>query len=395
MDYSVNNGTQFDADDTITMTNTYTEDTATTGTLTITKSVVNNTTAVIPTVFKIAVKNSAGNYVTGTDGTIGDDTPYYFDVTASVGNDGSFEITNLTPDNYTIEEDETEAMSNVNPDLYSVTVTGTGEKAVVGGANSATVTNTYANKSGTTGVSLTVTKNVNGYSGTTGAFNFVIKEATNGYIENITAATETDPVTVTYTQDQDEARRFSVSAGAPTVVEGLENGTYSVEEVGDTEIAGYVFTGCSYSSDAIDMTADNGEVTITNTYEEEKVSLTVEKVVTADDGTPAPREYFFRVKNAAGLFVNRDDAGNISYVDEANATLFSLVPGDAGKAVIGGLAKGVYTVVEDTSENAVNVDGYTFRSSSVRERRQQRTSRSRYGTRRIAQLRRQRQSRYR
>ena len=347
---------------TIAITNTYAY-TSTTGSLSITKSVVNNTTAVIPTVFKIAVKNSAGNYITATDGTIGDTTAVYFDVSASVGNDGTVEILNLVPDTYTIEEDETEAMSNVDPALYSLSVSGTGNIDVVAGNESnATVINSYSSNSTATGVSLTVNKTINGYTGTTGAFSFVIKEATNGYVENITAATASDPATVTYTQSQDDAKRFSVSAGTPAVIDGLENGTYSVEEVGNPSIDGYDFAGCSYSSDSIDMTAGNGDVTITNTYTEKVVSLTVKKTVTADEGTPASRVYEFKVRRSDNLYVNRADDGSISY--DANGSVFSLTPGDTGVAVINGLKPNTYTIVEDTAADKVNVDGYTFVSAT-------------------------------
>ena len=351
-----------DDKDTVEVANKYEEPTPTTGSLTIIKSVANNTAAAIPASFQIAVKNPEGKYITDVNGTVGDTTPAYFTISASVGAEGSVQINNLTPGKYTIEEDETAAMDGVDSLLYELEVRGTGEITVTTGTNSNTVTNTYSDIPSQTGVNLKVNKVVTGYSGTTSAFNFVILEKTNGYIENIDA---TATPSVTYTTDKDQAKTFGVAAGGSVTVSGLENGTYAVEEVGDTSIEGYNFDGCSYSSTEIDMTASDGEVTMTNSYTEKKVSLTVEKVVTADEGTPASREYFFKVKNAAGLFVNRDASGVITYVDEANATLFSVTPGDAGKAVIGGLSTDVYTVVEDTSENNVKVNGYTFSSSSV------------------------------
>lgn len=126
----------------VTLINNYSQDK---GKLSIKKTVTTDDTngevdkKSLPSTYQFAVKNSDGNYIKDTNGTIGDNTAFYF---TGIAEDATLTINNLPVGKYTIEE------KDANVDGFALTTTGLGEVSVTKNSDAtATVNNQYtANK---------------------------------------------------------------------------------------------------------------------------------------------------------------------------------------------------------------------------------------------------------
>ncbi|RGG35583.1 hypothetical protein DWY07_04585, partial [Clostridium sp. AF23-6LB] len=269
-----------DATATVTVTNTYTQDR---GSLTVEKAVAGYTFDANKT-FAIYVTNASGEYVKEDGSTTATKTGI------SVPANGSVTINDIPVGTYTVSE---EANGTAVKD-YGLTVSGEGNVTVTKDATATvTVTNTYTQDRG----SLTVEKAVAGYTfDANKTFAIYVTNASGEYVK------EDGSVSATKTG-------ISVPANGSVTINDIPVGTYTVsEEANGTAVKDYGLT-VSGEGNVIVTKDATATATVTNTYTQDKGSLTVAKAV-AGYTFDASKTFMIYVTNASGEYVLAD--GSIS-----------------------------------------------------------------------------------
>jgi len=300
------------------VTNTYTQDK---GSLTISKKVEGYTFAAGKT-FDVTVTNAAGKYVSA-DGAFSDTK-----VTIAVPANGNITIKDIPVGTYTVSEDKTgAAVTN-----YGLVVSGEGDVTVTKDTTAtAAITNTYTQDKG----SLTISKKVEGYTFASGkTFDVTVTNAAGKYVSADGAFSDTK-VTI------------AVPANGSVSINDIPVGTYTVSE--DQAGAAVTNYGLVVSGEGdVTVTKDTtATAAITNTYTQDKGSLTISKKVegyTFD----ANKTFNVTVTNEAGKYVSENGAFSDTKVTIA-------VPANGGVA-INDIPVGTYTVSEDRAGTAV--EGY-------------------------------------
>ena len=235
-------------------------------------------------------------------------------------------IEDLVPGTYTVTENKT----NAAIDGYDLEVTGDGEVTVVAKATAlATVTNTFTQQKG----KLTIYKEL-------GA--------------NAPAAANGTEYEFTITGPGNFSDSIKIKAGESGTLTGLVPGKYTVTEVENSAvIANYDLEVTGEGT--VDVASnDEAEITITNTYTQQKGSLSVTKTAKDNNNDAVSGTFYFSVKNADGKFLQADEKSF-----DTTEVFFSVTAGSSKE--FSDLPVGEYTVSEDTTR--VEVVGYDYLST--------------------------------
>ncbi len=261
-------------------------------------------------------------------------TEYEFTVTGPNNYSDSFKlkageyklIEDLVPGKYTVTENK----ANAAIDGYDLEVTGDGEVTVVAKATAlATVTNTFTQQKG----KLTIYKEL-------GA--------------NAPAAANGTEYEFTITGPGNFSDSIKIKAGESGTLTGLVPGKYTVTEVENSAvIANYDLEVTGEGT--VDVASnDEAEITITNTYTQQKGSLSVTKTAKDNNNDAVSGTFYFSVKNADGKFLQADEKSF-----DTTEVFFSVTAGSSKE--FSDLPVGEYTVSEDTTR--VEVVGYDYLST--------------------------------
>ena len=309
---------------TITIENTY--QTIPSYEITVTKTV--NLTSLDGSDFEFYVKY--GSYYINANGEKQTD-PYAHKVTA--GSTTGTVVTVHEDGEYTISEVAPTVDPNYN---WSVAYSVTDGKVTLNSANTSAavdIQNTYSPKQNTQ-YSITVNKVLEGVNGNEN-FEFSVKNKTTGeYVDTNGDLTTTETF-------------FTVTSGSTGIKVNVNvAGTYEIIEKSKT-LSGYEFVSTTYSTDAcvVDDNNADGNVTITNKYNQIVYSIDVTKNAT---GAPASMtSYKFTVSNGA-QFVNANGAL------QADAYEFTVASGETRNIKVP--TSGTYTV----TEVGADVNGYNL-----------------------------------
>ncbi len=229
--------------------------------------------------------------------------PEGYSTTVTVTGSGSAVLTDLTPGEYTITE------QNAEIEGCTLEVTGSGTVTVEGNESAEiTVTNTYTE---TPKGSLVISKELVG-GGSEASEKTYTFEVTgpNGYSAEVTV----------------------IGNGSATL-NNLEPGIYTVSEK-DAAIEGYTLEVTGEGETAV-IANENAAVTVTNTYEQIVGSMTITKSVVGGGDEAANKTYTFVITGP------NDYSNTVTVIGSGSVTVEGLVPGE-------------YTVTEQNAE----IEGY-------------------------------------
>ncbi|MBR6254511.1 MAG: Cna B-type domain-containing protein, partial [Clostridiales bacterium] len=299
------------------------------GSLTVSKSAVDNYNKAVDGTFQFSVKNSDGKFLQADEKSF-EDEEFFFTVAA--GSTKKFE--NLPVGEYTVEED-----------TDSVSVTGY----------------TFNKDDSTTSADATVVKNDNADAQLENKFTLDLGslKISKALGDNAPDEASLKTYTFTITGPDNYSNTVELKAGESQTIEDLVPGTYTVtEDEDDAAIEGYDLevTGGGVVSVVAKAVA---ETTITNTYTRQTGSLTVTKTATDNNDEAVSNTFYFSVKNSEGKYLQTDEKsfGTIEVffsVESGSSKTFSELP------------VGDYTVTEDKTR--VEVTGYDFLATSTTEK---------------------------
>ncbi len=299
------------------------------GSLTVSKSAVDNYNKTVDGTFQFSVKNSDGKFLQADEKSF-EDEEFFFTVAA--GSTKKFE--NLPVGEYTVEED-----------TDSVSVTGY----------------TFNKDDSTTSADATVVKNDNADAQLENKFTLDLGslKISKALGANAPQAASSKTYTFTVTGPDNYSKTVTIEGAGEEKIEGLVPGTYTVtEDEDDAAIEGYDLevTG---SGEVSVVAKDVAETTITNTYTRQTGSLTVTKTATDNNDEAVSNTFYFSVKNSEGKYLQTDEKSF------GTTEVFFSVESESSKT-FSELPVGDYTVTEDKTR--VEVTGYDFLATSTTEK---------------------------
>ena len=299
------------------------------GSLTVSKSAVDNYNKAVDGSFKFSVKNSDGKFLQADEKSF-EDEEFFFTVAA--GSTKKFE--NLPVGEYTVEED-----------TDSVSVTGY----------------TFNKDDSTTSADATVVKNDNADAQLENKFTLDLGslKISKALGANAPQAASSKTYTFTVTGPDNYSKTVTIEGAGEEKIEGLVPGTYTVtEDEDDAAIEGYDLSVTGGGEVSV-VAKDVAETTITNTYTRQTGSLTVTKTATDNNDEAVSNTFYFSVKNSEGKYLQTDEKSF------GTTEVFFSVESESSKT-FSELPVGDYTVTEDKTR--VEVTGYDFLATSTTEK---------------------------
>ena len=271
--------------------------------------------------FTVMKKDSNPAQYVQADGSLGAD-PHKF--TVQVGTPKTIE--NMPLGDYVVTEDKTSAAITG----YTLAVTGEGEVTATKDGGTKTLTNTYTEEKG----KITVSKSLGSGApeeASTKTYEFTVMKKGSNPAQYVQAdgSLGADP------------HKFTVQVGTPKTIENMPLGDYVVtEDKTSAAITGYTLAVSGEGN--VTATKEGATKALTNTYTEDKGSLTVTKTWEGDDSKLTQDQ-----KNAVTFTVS----GPNGYSAE-----FTYGQMTDGSKTLDDLSLGEYTVTESNK----NVEGFTI-----------------------------------